>query len=607
MKKKLLSIGLFCSIILFMGSMQIRQTGIVDFRNKIESDSKAFLKSCYDLHQLAEDMRLKKRKQEHFAKQLLETRLAYKKVEYIWAYYYPAFVEEHINGAPLYHAERYDTRPIVLPPEGLQVLDEMAFSEMDEAAISQAIILSKTLYNNAQMLINGHQTEQLTKAELLLAQRQQIVRIFTLGISGFDTPGSLNALPEAAMSLRSLKEGLALLPALKENDFKRINSRYELAITDLEQAADFENFDRLYFLKTSINPLYKQLGAILSKEGISSERSKSSALDMNADNLFANNFLDPYFYTELKRKEDSPELRQLGEKLFYENKLSADNQINCSSCHHPDKAFSDGERKSNSNIAGVRVQRNAPSLVNAVYADRYFYDLRAFSLEQQAEHVIFNNAEFNSAYQNILDKLNADESYKSAFKQVFGEKKIKRAQLSKALASYVLSLSGFESPFDQYIRDETTALDPKVKEGFNLFMGKAACGTCHFAPTFSGLVPPKYNKNETEILGVLENPNGWGKNIDPDMGRYNNQILSEQAWIYERSFKTVSLRNVELTAPYFHNGAFKTLESVVDFYDHGGGGGLGLEVKNQTLSTDSLHLTKYEKETLIAFMKALTN
>ena len=138
-------------------------------------------------------------------------------------------------------------------------------------------------------------------------------------------------------------------------------------------------------------------------------------------------------------------------------------------------------------------------------------------------------------------------------------------------------------------------------------MGKAACGTCHFAPTFSGLVPPYFAKNESEILGVLENPNAWLKKLDADLGRIDNKIYSEQAWIFERSFKTTTVRNAALTAPYFHNGAYKSLEQVIDFYDHGGGAGLGLEVKNQTLSADSLHLTSYEKSALIAFITSLND
>ena len=128
--------------------------------------------------------------------------------------------------------------------------------------------------------------------------------------------------------------------------------------------------------------------------------------------------------------------------------------MSCASCHDPNKGFSDGMAKSASSVSGETVQRNSPTLLNAVYADRYFYDLRAFTLEQQAEHVIFNDKEFNTAYEEILVKLKSSAAYKSQFVKAFGNKEITRADFSKALASYVLSLQSFNSPFDRYARRE---------------------------------------------------------------------------------------------------------------------------------------------------------
>jgi cytochrome c peroxidase len=138
-------------------------------------------------------------------------------------------------------------------------------------------------------------------------------------------------------------------------------------------------------------------------------------------------------------------------------------------------------------------------------------------------------------------------------------------------------------------------------------MGKAQCGTCHFAPNFSGLVPPLYTENESEVLGVPEDPNAAVKKADADNGRYSNKLYSEMAWIYEKSFKTVTVRNAALTAPYFHNGSYKTLKQVVDFYNNGGGAGMGLNIKNQTLAADSLHLSDGEKKSLVAFMQSLND
>jgi cytochrome c peroxidase len=135
-------------------------------------------------------------------------------------------------------------------------------------------------------------------------------------------------------------------------------------------------------------------------------------------------------------------------------------------------------------------------------------------------------------------------------------------------------------------------------------MGKAACGTCHFAPTFSGLVPPQFDETEAEVLGVPTQPQAPHE-LDPDWGR-GGGLLKFQSEIYRHAFKTVTVRNIAHTAPYFHNGAYNTLEEVVDFYNNGGGVGLGLDVPNQTLPADSLHLSDQEQKDLIAFMQALT-
>jgi cytochrome c peroxidase len=156
------------------------------------------------------------------------------------------------------------------------------------------------------------------------------------------------------------------------------------------------------------------------------------------------------------------------------------------------------------------------------------------------------------------------------------------------------------------MRGEKEAIDPAVIRGYNLFSGKAACATCHFAPTFAGLVPPAYIESESEVLGVpkaFEEPYV----LDPDQGRFMNKLLKEQAPFYEFSFKTPTLRNVELTGPYMHNGAFATLEDVMEFYNEGGGLGLGLDIPHQTLPGDALDLTDQEIDDIISFMKSLTD
>lgn len=562
-----------------------------------------FEKAAIELETIAGAFKFNKAGLKELQTAVLSTRLAYKKAECLLAYYYPEYIEEHINGAPVLHIERNDSRAIVKEPEGLQVLDELVTGDATSEKVKIAS-LAQLLKTNYSTLLAGFKQQPVKENEWIDAMRLQLIRIFSKGITGFDTPGSLNALPEAVSSLTALKTmSAALLKEMnKEKGAGKIIRLLNDAITFLQQAGSFDDLDRLTFLKQYINPLYAELLQLASKTAIAED-----AWNKASRNIFAADFLNPYFYTELKGQEDNETLRSLGKKLFYDPLLSSNNQISCATCHDPAKAFADGRSKSLSNVQGQTVQRNAPTLLNAVYARRYFYDMRAFTLEQQAEHVIFNQLEFNTAYAAILEKLNSNEQYRGLFKKSFGGSSINRDQFSKALASYVLSLRALNSAFDKYVRNEIKTIDAEVRQGFNLFMGKAQCGTCHFAPTFSGLVPPLYTENESEVLGVPEDPEAPVKKADADSGRLGNKIYSEQAWIYERSFKTVTVRNAGLTAPYFHNGSYKTLYQVVDFYDNGGGVGMGLKIKNQTLGADSLHLTDREKRSLVAFIQSLND
>jgi cytochrome c peroxidase len=146
---------------------------------------------------------------------------------------------------------------------------------------------------------------------------------------------------------------------------------------------------------------------------------------------------------------------------------------------------------------------------------------------------------------------------------------------------------------------EKKPLEDAAKRGFNIFMSKAQCATCHFVPQFNGVKPP-FVGSEFEVLGTPADT--LYKKLSTDKGRFDVNPASETI----HAFRTGTIRNVEKTAPYMHNGVFKTLEQVIEFYDAGGGAGHGLIVENQTLSSDSLHLTVQEKKDLLAFMHSLT-
>ena len=229
-------------------------------------------------------------------------------------------------------------------------------------------------------------------------------------------------------------------------------------------------------------------------------------------------------------------------------------------------------------------------------------DGKHISLQDQTKAVITNSIELACAEEDILKKVLSCSEYKTAFKNLLKYTphlpEISIEHISSAITFYYNKFSKYDSPFDKAI-NENSLLTVEAKEGFNVFMSKAQCATCHFAPQFNGVKPP-YVGSEFEVLGVPMDTNYT--QLSADKGRYlvfaANETMS--------AFRTGTLRNSEKTKPYMHNGVFKTLRGVIDFYDAGGGAGRGLNVPNQTLSSDSLHLSEQEKTNLLAFMKSLT-
>lgn len=562
--------------------------------------------------------------------QLKRTRLAYKRVEFMLEYYYPEHIKAYINGPPLPHPDPYPYREIPLPPafydnpdyihiapldsqepnaflkprtvvepQGLQVLDEIAFSTNARSEAERIVQLARALVERSRIAVQAlTKRKYIEDYQIIEATRLELIRIFSLGVTGFDTPGSLDAIDEAGTALS------ALARAVEATIGKRaeIDELFSVAAAMLEEQR-FEEFDRLQFLIGAINPLYEALGRTHQQMRFKDSRDlthEPQAWNTRSRNLFADDFLNPYAYTLLQPQQDSDALRALGRKMFFDTALGTSRSMSCSSCHAPARAFTTDVPRS--------FERNAPTLINAVFADRYFYDLRAFSLEEQITHVFENPRELDTRLDVAAASVSKSADYRPLIAAAFGETavSINRYQLLSALTSYVLSLRSFNSPFDRYVRGETPQLEPLAKQGFNLFMGKAACGTCHFAPTFAGLVPPLYRESESEVLGVMQAPDSTQVDVDP--GRSRNGRQEDRFALFDRSFKTTTVRNVELTAPYFHNGAYRTLDEVIDFYDKGGARGMGAgDLPNQTLAEEPLQLNENEKLALKRFLRSLTD
>lgn len=545
-------------------------------------------------------------------KQWIEIRKAYKKIEHFIDHYDSLEVKYYINGAPLPKTEEHANLPNLIEAQGLQMIDEI----LNEDEIDWKVVQyqTKLLQKHSKKVADRHQDKKYHERFYFEAARRQIIRIFTLSLTNFDTPGSGNGIQESIVSLESLYSYLKIHQTLIETKsktlYRQLTFLFESSISYLKECNDFENFDHLHFYKNQLQPLYQKLLAchkILDIKTIDELSNLPQSVNYENHFIFKEDFLNANFYANTLPRNISKQRADLGKLLFFDPALSANNQGACASCHLPEKAFTDGLPKSPGLISNSLMERNSPTIINAVFADRYFWDLEESELHKQIEKVVVNHKEMGMNFSEIVIKLNRSKAYQSHFKESYPEMGIDKWSITNALINYMLTLNSYNSVFDQYVRGEIQHLEEPVIRGFNLFMGKAACATCHFPPTFSGLVPPIFYETESEVLGVPSSKDKTNPQLDKDLGRFMNNRRKEHFDNYKNSFKTPSIRNVELTAPYMHNGVYNTLDEVMEFYNNGGGLGLGLKVPNQTLAGDSLQLTQQEQQDIIAFMQALTD
>jgi cytochrome c peroxidase len=277
---------------------------------------------------------------------------------------------------------------------------------------------------------------------------------------------------------------------------------------------------------------------------------------------------------------------RLGKRLFFEKSLSQDSTISCASCHIPEKGFADPNRFS-TGVGGKKGGRQAPPAFNRVFSAAQFWDGRAKSLEDQALGPVQNPVEMGMPSMDVVvERLQKDPSYTADFKATFPpDGAITADNVAKAIASFERTILSGNSPFDRFSAGDKSAMSEAAQRGLKLFRDekKGNCETCHASFNFTD-----------------ENYNNLGVGMDakkPDMGRYEVTKLDG----HQGAFKTPTLREVANTAPYMHDGAEKTLEEVIAFYNKGGR-------RNKWLSTKMkpLNLTKEEQADLVEFLKALS-
>ncbi|WP_294240902.1 cytochrome c peroxidase [uncultured Chryseobacterium sp.] len=531
-------------------------------------------------------------------KKFEELRTTYKKMEWAVEYFLPQ-TARFINGPALPEIEMQEHTEI--EPEGLQVLEEMLYP-YDPENRDEVVRMLKNLTNKSNTIKVNFQAITISRDQVFDALRQETFRISSLGIAGFDTPVSGTFLREIPYALNAVKTTLQQIATEKSKDkaLAGIILEIEASITYLKKNTDKNTFDYINFIPEHLNKITSLVIDFQKQEDIPAIE-VTSALNKNVRTFYSKNAFNPNAFVPGKQFEISPEKVKLGKQLFNDNILSDNNSRSCATCHVAEKAFTDGREKSMS-LTDSPLQRNTPSLNYSAFQHGQFWDMRKDDLEGQSSAVITNKEEMHGDLSKIIAKINADPKYRTAFATIYKGKNAEIWQLQNVLASYVRSLASFNSDFDHYMKGNKNALTESQKKGFNLFMGKAQCAICHFLPLFNGTVPPNYTKTEQEVLGIAENSSNRTADKDPGRGKFHETVA-----FLQHSFKTPTLRNIGKTGPYMHNGGYKTLQEVMEFYNKGGGKGFGLRTENQTLSDAPLNLSEKEMSEIIDFLNALSD
>ena len=314
---------------------------------------------------------------------------------------------------------------------------------------------------------------------------------------------------------------------------------------------------------------------------------------------------------------------ELGRKLFFDRRLSINDTLSCAACHIPEQGFTNNELRTPVGVEGRSVLRNSPTLYNVAYQEHLFLDGREFSLENQVwQPMTAHNEMAAPSIGYVIRKIRRMRDYAGLFERAFGGRGPDILTVGQALASYQRTLLAADSPFDRwYFGGRSDAVDESVKRGFALFAGKARCVVCHrvgddhalfidhrFHNTGLGY-EASVGENQTGTTRVQLAPGVFAEISAEAVDAVTQQRLPNDLGLYRVTegpndrwkFRTQTLRNIALTAPYMHNGQLDTLREVIDFYDRGG-------VPNDLLSPliRPLNLTEEEKEDLEAFLHALT-
>ncbi len=449
-----------------------------------------------------------------------------------------------------------------------------------------------------QMSVNGDQTEDIS----------HILRVFLID-------------PE--LKIRNIYSVGFLHSDLLINDLKTLLLEdYNAANPILQVAEEYEPKTPILSVPGDLKDGYESVSYVTQSKSLANRKGVPADLLAVAKN-------PPLGLPKIAEPSDNPLTKDkiaLGRKLFFDRRLSLNDTFSCAMCHIPEQGFANNELSMAVGIEGRSVRRNTPTIYNVAYATRLFHDGREDSLEQQIwGPLLANNEMANPSVGYVINKIRAIPEYQGMFEKAFSGRGVTMDTLSKAFADYQRTLVSADSPFDRWYfsykgnAKQEKAMNEKAKRGFKLFTGKASCSSCHLIEKYFALFTDNQMHNTgigyNESMGIRPTTervilapgvfvdvdtsiiDSVGEKTPADTGLYEITQNPNDRWKY----KTPSLRNVTLTAPYMHNGSLSSLEDVVSFYNKGG-------VKNslQDPLIKPLGLNDEEQNDLVAFLKSLT-
>ncbi len=552
----------------------------------------------------------KKEEKTKIQKQINNSRLRLKAIDF-WLRYLEPIAYRRING-PLpveWETEVFEKfEPPYRREGGGLILAELALE--DDPDKNTLISLVDTSLTAIKTFEADSITTQLGSYDhFFLANRLYLLNLAALYTTGFECPDTSRIIPE----LHGMMTAVNTVYSNFNSEFPSVRLPGEyLALYDKtiawvsNQPAQYSLFDHFTFIKDYINPLFSMNQQFINANAVRTINFNDYSLDNSVSSIFDKRLYNSQntkgIFSFVDDEQQVEEIRQIGKLLFYDPILSGNNKRSCASCHKPTEYFTDTTQATAFEFDQQHhLARNAPTLINSVFNHLVMQDGKHISLQAQARDVITNPIEMNSEEKELVKKVMSCKEYKDAFKKFLKytpeEKDVTLSHIASALTVYYADFSNYYSPFDDAMNQQKP-LTAETKHGFNIFMSKAQCGTCHFVPHFNGIKPP-YISSEFEVLGVPGDTSF--KELSKDKGRFDVNPEKEMM----NAFRTGTIRNTPFTKPYMHNGVFNTLEEVIDLYDAGGGVGRKLQVGNQTLAADSLKLSREEKAHLVAFIHSL--